>query len=180
MARWRLTQPHYFNTIPPTKYRYEETDRDTGERNVAEFDVCRHVDPNNPRDCRSQGECIACNDPKLAQRGDWVFTGDPTPDMQPIDSEAEEISASFAEKWKGPMSEEAFPSTGGFGGALLRQFEAQLVEAMKNGPTINPISGKGVDPADFAKLQEQVAQLMGRNAELEAKVAEPKTAGSRR
>lgn len=171
MARWRLTQKHYVNTVPPTKYRYEETDRDTGERNVQEYDVPRLLDPESPRDCRSAGVCVV-SDGKGAERGDWIITGDPTPDMEPIDEAAEEISAGFADRWKGPMSEEAFPSQGGFGGALLANLEKQLTEAFKNAGSaaIQPTSA-GVDPAAFKLVQEQLAALMAKNAELEKQLA---------
>ncbi len=172
MARWRLTQPHYLNTIPPTKWRYEETDRDTGERNVVEFDVCRLLDPNNPRDCRSQGDCVVVDKPEFATRGDWTFVGEPTPDMEPLDEAAERITESFRHKWQAPMSEGAFPAQGGFGGALLAQFEKQLTEAFAKSGPIAPMSTQGVPLDQFQALQEQVAKLMAQNAELQAQKPE--------
>lgn len=179
MARWRLTQPHYLNTVPPTKYRYEETDRDSGERNVQEYEVPRLLDPASPRDCRTAGDCVVSNGTG-AVRGDWTFTGEPTPDMEPLDAEAEKISEKLQAKWKAPMSEDAFPSQGGFGGALLRQFEQQLTEAFKNGAPIQPVSA-GVDPEAFKAMQEQLAVLMAQNAELKAaKVPAPTEPARRR
>lgn len=166
MARWRLTQPHYLNTVPPAKYRYEETDRDTGERNVAEYEVPRLLDPESPKDCRSSGICVVARG--TGERGDWVFTGDPTPDMEPIDDEARAISDSFKERWLRPIDD--LPAQGGFSGVLLQNLEKQLTEAMARAGTIQPVS-KGIDPEAFAQLQEQVAALMARNAELEAKPA---------
>lgn len=172
MARWRLTQPHYLNTVPPTKYRYEETDRDTGERNVQEYEVPRLLQNENPRDCRSAEGCVV-SDGKGALRGDWVYHGPPTPDMEPLDDEAEAISKAESPKWKQPMGEEAFPSQGNFQGALLEGLEKQLTAAFAQaGARIQPTSVGGVDKESFDKLQEQVAILMAQNAELQASKTE--------
>lgn len=87
--------------------------------------------------------------------------------MEPLDEEAGKISESFRPKWNHPV--EGLPTQGGFSDALFANLDKQLTEAFKNAAaSIQPQSLKGIDPGEFAKLQEQVAALMARNAELEA------------
>lgn len=167
MARWRLTQPHYLNTIPAAKYRYEETDRDTGERNIQEYEVPRLLDPNSPKDCRSKGDCVVCDGTGI-ERGDWIFIGDPTPDMEPLDDTARAISDSFKDRWARPIDD--LPTQGGFSSTLLANFEKQLAEAVARSGSIQPTPIKGVDPAEFETLKEQIAQLVAQNEELRMKL----------
>lgn len=164
MARWRLTQPHYLN-VEGTKYRYEETDRNSGETAVQEYPVPRLLDPKNPKDCRSAGDCIVAYKGS-EQRGDWIFTGDPTPDMDPVDDEAGKITEAVKINWTHPMDD--MPD-GGYGQSLLEGLEKKLTEAFRNaGQTVGNQSLSGVSPEDFKALQEQVAALMAQNAELKA------------
>ena len=175
MARWKLAAPHYILLIPRTKYKYEETDRQTGERNEAVFDVPRLLDPDSPRDCRTFGECVVCIGPPTV-KGDWQMDGDPTPDMVPLDEEAEKISTARKPFWGHPI--ETLPLQGGFSDMLLGNLEKQLTEAMRRA-TENAVpnqSLKGIDPEEFKKVQEQLAELMARNAELESKQPAPKIA----
>jgi len=180
MARWRLTAAHYLK-IKDTRWRYEETDRETGERVEQVYDVPRFLDPSNPRDCRSAGDCIV-SFPEGAQRGDWILIDEkqmPTPDMEPLDADAEAITTEMQKHWTHPM--EDMPSQGGFNQtALLEGLEKQLTAAFANASKAigtQPVSLKGVDPDEFKQLQEQVAALMARNAELEA--GKPKAAARR-
>lgn len=158
MARWRLTGKHYL-MVPGTHWRYEETDRDTGERNEVTFPVGRFLDPENPRDCRSAGECIVCNAADKATRGDWVFTGDPTPNMEPLDEEAEAITAALRPKWEHPI--DTLPSSmSGEESNFMNRLMAAAATAAGAKPSI--------DPEAFMKLQAQVTQLMDENATLKA------------
>lgn len=172
MARWRLTQPHYLKVLG-TQYHYEETDRETGETNRHAFDVPRFLHPENPRDCRSPEGCVVAHEGSTV-RGDWLFVGEPTPDMEPLDDEARTISESFAAKWKHPI--DSIESQGGFGEALLRKLDQQLTQVLA-GAKGNAVSVGDVSKEEFAKLQDQVASLMAKNAELEA--AKPKAASRR-
>lgn len=162
MARWLLTQPHYLN-IPGTKWRYDEVSQATGEMVSQEFAVPRLLDPNNPRDCRSPEGCVVTTG--TPSRGDWAFIGEPTPDMDPLDDEAEAISLSLRPKWQHPI--ESLPANGeGFSTAILALLEKQLTEASRTAVPNTAVTG--VSKEEFVTLQEQVAALMARNAELEA------------
>lgn len=167
MARWRLTAKHYL-TIEGTKYRREETDRETGEMAVSELPVDRFLDPENPKDCRSSEGCVVFQKDSKGKpsRGDWVFTGTPTPDMEPLDDEAEAITEACRSSWVNPMVE--LPEGANYADAIGDALEKALTAAFAKGAPIAPQSVGGVSREDFDKLQEQVAALMARNAELEA------------
>ena len=164
MARWRLTAPHYLK-VPGTVWRYEETDRETGEQNQVVFNVPRLLDPKDPKHCNRAGE-ITVAYAGSEQPGDRVFEGPPTPDMEPLDDEARALSGEWQERWQHPV--ESLPAQGDFAATMLRGFEKQIEALLKvGGQSVSPQT-TGVSEADFRALQEQVAALMARNAELEA------------
>ena len=174
MARWRLTAAHYLNLDPSEEYSYEETDRNTGRRNKQVFKVPRPLDPKDPRDCNYDGEVIVGQGEGTMPK-DYIFTGPPTPDMEPMDDAAQAITDKFSVNWKHPI--ESLEGKGGFSAAILNDFTKQLAEAMALNKPAAAQSMSGVSKADFDALQEQVATLMARNAELEA---EPKRVAGRR
>ena len=115
MARWKLATSHYLNTVKPVKWRYSETDRSSGENLEREYIVPKFLDIMDPRcwtnrlvagaqvggsvtNIGAEGEIVVCQ-PGKGQPGDTEFLGDPTPDMIPMDEEAEQISAGFADHW---------------------------------------------------------------------------------
>jgi hypothetical protein len=115
LARWKLAISHYLNTVKPVKWRYQETERSTGENLEREYIVPRLLDINDPRcwtnrlvaganvggsstNIGAEGEVVVCT-PGKGQPGDIEFLGDPTPDMIPMDEDAEAISASFQDHW---------------------------------------------------------------------------------
>ncbi len=168
MARWRLTAPHYLNLNPSEEYSYEETDRETGRRNKQVFKVPRPLDPKDPRDCNYNGEVVVGQGEGTMPK-DYIFIGAPTPDMEPLDDAAKAISASYASQWKHPI--DSLEGNGGFSAAILADFTKQLADAMTMNKPVASKSLSGVSKEDFDALQEQVAALMARNAELEAKPA---------
>ena len=174
MARWRLTAAHYLNLDPSEEYSYEETDRNTGRRNKQVFKVPRPLDPKDPRDCNYDGEVIVGQGEGTMPK-DYIFTGPPTPNMEPMDDAAQAITDKFAPNWKHPI--ESLEGQGGFSAAILADFTKQLADAMAANKSIAPQSMTGVSKEDFDALQEQVAALMARNAELEAN---PQRAAGRR
>jgi len=106
MARWKLLTSHYLNT-PGEEWEYTENDRNTGRPRRIKFPVPRLLDINDPS-CwtnkwggqgNEEGEVIVCYKDK-GDSHDIIFTGDPTPDMVPIDDEAKVISAGFADIWR--------------------------------------------------------------------------------
>lgn len=166
MARWRLQQPHYLN-VPGTEWEYKEVDRTSGKQARKVYNVPLYLDPREPTDHNYPGEIVVAQG--STQLKDIIFIGEPTPDMEPLDEEAKKISDSLAPKWKHPI--DSLSGYGDYSASLISNFQKQIASAMANLPAApaDPVSASGVDPDAFAKLQEQVAALMARNAELEAK-----------
>lgn len=109
MARWKLSSTHYLN-VPGVEWEHSETDLFSGRLNRKRYPVPMYLDPKDPIDCngRRRDELIVCHEGK-GERLDIIFVGDPTPDMVPLDDEAEEISHSLAGRWVHPI--ESLPET---------------------------------------------------------------------
>jgi hypothetical protein len=103
MARWRLINAHYLNTVTPTEWEYKETDRGSGKQGRKIFHVPLYMDPRDPADHNYPGEIIVSNQFDKAFPKDIEILGDPTPDMEPLDEEAEAISESLQHKWVHPI-----------------------------------------------------------------------------
>src|SRR6266702_3700395 len=97
MARWKLATAHYLN-CPDTEWEHNETDLITGKALRKRYVVPKYLNPVDPGDCNRDGDCVVCYEGKGLPR-DHVFLGDPTPDMIPLDEEAENISATYQERW---------------------------------------------------------------------------------
>ena len=175
MARWRLMAKHYINATrhgEKTQWMREETNRDTGRVARSLFNVPTYLDPDDPRDQNYPGEVIVAYE-KGARPQDIVFIGEPTPDMEPVDEEAQKISDVTRPKWKHPI--DSIPATGGnYSEVLLALLEKQLEEAARKSGAPARASG-AIDEAAFKKMQEDMKALMESNAKLQAQLgARPK------
>lgn len=173
MARWRLTDAHYLN-VPGIEWEYKESDRETGRQARKVYHVPLYLNPKNREDWNyPQDEAIiVSNREDRAHPRDLVFVGPPTPDMEPIDDEAKAISQDYHDRgvWKHPI--ENLNMT--YSQSMLSEFEQQLAALLAGQTPKTPqksVSAKGVDPDDFAKLQEQVAALMEQNMRLQQQLA---------
>lgn len=111
MARWRLIKSHYLN-VPGTEYDVKETHRETGKQVTKRFPVHMFLNPDDPADYNypQDGVIIVSDRADKAHPRDIVFVGPPTPEMEPLDPEAEKITAKWKEKWdRGPI--ESLPNT---------------------------------------------------------------------
>lgn len=178
MARWLLKQDHYLN-VPGTQWEYEETSRESGKRKREVLPVPLLIELKDPDFQNADGDVIVCyegtGEREGRPRGDIVFVGQPTPDMEPLDDEAQAITDSLRPRWEHPI--DTLPANGGMN-EREQVFMAQMMEAFAkvNGAAA---PNTGVSPEAFAKLQEQVAALIARNAELEAAAKTPATEGRR-
>lgn len=139
MARWKLCAAAYLH-VPDETWEYKEIDRATGRSKRIELPVPRLLDPNDPscwttrwgnRDLANEnGEVIVCWEGKGEPR-DQVFIGDPTPDMVPLDDEAAEVSASFADQWS--FKAEDPNAMQGFSQSLVDRFNHEI-ESIKTRP----------------------------------------------
>jgi hypothetical protein len=105
--------PHYLNIknsdgSHATKWEHREVTSE-GQSASRQFDVPRHLDPNNPRDCNWNGDCVVTNKFDKAFPRDFIFSGEPTPEMEPLDDEAEKITDDLRDKWIHPI--ESLPQT---------------------------------------------------------------------
>ncbi len=91
--------------------------------------------------------------------------------MEPLDDEAQALSDKCRHKWEHPI--ESLPTQ-------MSPGEASFMQAMMKMMEGQPASTKGVDPKEFAALQEQVAALMERNKQLEAVAAAKPVPSARR
>lgn len=164
MARWRLLKPHYLWTTD-NEWEYQETNRDTGRRAIKRFPVPRYFDPEEPGDwnVRGSGDCIVCHEGK-GQNKDHIFTGPPTMDMEPLDGEAELLSAEVRKNYKHPI--DTLP--GDFTQSILNDFQRQIdAMALKQPP--DKVSNVAVSFQEFNELKAMVEKLAKENAALRAK-----------
>lgn len=159
MARWRLTQPHYLKTVD-NQWEQKETNRTSGRQAIKRYDVPRLFDPKDPGDCNNGEDCVVCWEGKGTPR-DHIFFGPPTPDMEPLDEEAEAVSAEEGKNWVHPIE----GLSGDYSGTLLQTFEQQLAEAIQKA---------SADPRGPAALKTPIAVPNDRVEALEAQVAELK------
>lgn len=87
MARWELANAHYLKVEEPCEWEHNETNLVTGKANRQRFPVPMYLEKGT-NVCHGRGS-----------RGDVTFIGDPTPDMIPLDDEAQTISDSFQQHW---------------------------------------------------------------------------------
>ena len=183
MARWRLMQAHYLS-VPGTEWEYKESDRETGRQARKVFEVPLYLDPKDAADWnyRSDESIIVTNKFDPAFRRDIVFVGPPTPDMEPIDDEAQVITQGYIDSgaWKHPIDSLNM----NYSQSVLSDFERQLAQLLAGvqqavKPAPQAVSLSGVSQEAFEKLQSQVAMLAERNAQLEDALVEKKAAGRR-
>jgi hypothetical protein len=161
MARWKILTPHYLNS-PGVDWEYMEINRRTMRQERRKFDVPLLIHPEDPSCWTSrwgpqgqeEGECIVCQVGK-GLPGDIEFLGDPTPDMIPVDAEAEEISKSFAARWK------AGPETlfGDYSQSVLAKLQDQLVVAQTQ-PASTKVEGLDDLVGTIGDMMRQNQQIL--------------------
>lgn len=143
MARYRLREAHYLQ-VPGTEWEQKETDQASGRQVRKVYPVPLLLDPKNTADCNYPGEVIVANKPSREHPRDIIFTGPPTPDMEPLDEEAE---AELAKRnWVHPI--DSLPAEGGHGALLMVDLQRQIADLQSRD-----------QPGVIADLQRQVAEL---------------------
>jgi len=152
MARWRLTAPHYL-VVPGTYYEHKEVDRETGRQATKRFDVPRLVNPSDPSDCNRDGDCIVAHAGSEEGRYDIVFEGSPTPEMEPLDAEAEKLTAEFQLKWQHPV--DSLPANGGAdAGTFMQELKAIMAGLQPSTPL-----PQGPSAEEYEALKARLAAL---------------------
>lgn len=151
MAKWKLAQPHYLNMVEPIEWEHQETDPVTQRVLRKRYVVPLYI---NKGEIVNQGE-----------GGEFEFIGDPTPDMVPIDAEAEAISDKLKPSWQ--VSEYGTGTE-----SVLDNLTKELSKAMAAGISVANVSVPGVSAEAFAEMQGQLKALTEQNAQLLAKLLE--------
>lgn len=147
MARWELVTAHYIHTTELNEWEYTETDPASGKQVRKRYRVPVWL-PEKSIVCQGRG-----------LPGDIEFEGTPTPDMTPLDEEAEAISETFRDSWK--------QGEFGFGtDATMNSLGHQMGQAAASGNVYQPMPANVVSKEDFNRLQQQVAALMEEKLEL--------------
>lgn len=183
MAVWKLLAPHYLNGAG-AEYEYKEQSLGKGgpsHRKV--WSVPTYYNPEDSADNTPPGSGITLvshrPDPAYPQAA--IFTGNPTPDMEPMDDEAKEISKNM--KFVDPIN--SLPIN--LSQSLIAEFEKQmaLVQTGGAGPLpagslVPNISAGQISAKEFNELKEMVAQLTQTVGALQAENAALKAAPGRR
>lgn len=175
MARWRLMNPHYLNILDPdtgepTKWEYSESDRTTGKARRKTYHVPQLLDPKDPSLCNRDGDIVVCEEGKGIP-GDIVFFGSPTPDMEPMDEEAEAISESFKARWAHPI--ESLPANGGMN-AAESAFMKNMMEAFAKQVGAAPIvPNTSVTQEQYDSLKTQLDEMKAMMATMQPSSAGP-------
>lgn len=170
MARWRLTQSHYLNLVNQDEicsWEYKETDRTTGRTNRKIYKVPCLLDPGDRTYHNYPDDIIVAHEGTKFGK-DYVFSGEPTPDMEPLDDEAQAISDACRHKWVHPI--ESLPGQS-YADARMNEWMKDLTQLMTQaGGVGSAVPAAAISATDFAALQKQVADL---TALLAAKEAAP-------
>lgn len=158
MARWKLLIAHYLR-VDDEKWEYKELDRNTGREKRMQIDVPRLLDPRDSgcwtnawgNKDNQEGEVVVCHKGSGEPR-DIVFYGDPTPDMVPVDDEAKEISASFAQHW----SYKPDTADMSFSQSLVDKFQFEMASAI----------AKPAEVPGLTALTEMIGKLVVQNQEI--------------
>jgi hypothetical protein len=150
-------QPHYLNVLcladgTEGEWVKEETNRTTGRMSRHTYKVPVLLDTNNSQDFNDPDGIIVCLEGKGGPN-DIAFFGNCTPDMEPLDDEAEEISASMRDKWNHPI--DSLPANGGMNEREMK-FMEQLMKAVGDGASTPNIA---IPNAEIEALKAQVAKL---------------------
>lgn len=174
MARWRLRDAHYLN-VPGIEWEYKEQDRETGRSARKVYNVPLYLNPQWVQDWNDPDGIVVTNKYDPAHRRDHLFIGSPTPDMEPIDDEAQKISQEFIDAgvWKHPI--DSLNMT--YSESRLSDFEREIAQIMagqmlKHDKPLPNVSLQGIDPKKFDELQAQVIELMHQNARLQNQLDE--------
>lgn len=186
MARWRLLNPHYLN-VPGTEWEYVEISRTSQKQARVRYPVPLFLNPNDPSDHNYPGEIIVAHAKETTTPGglrvsvsggtknhDIIFTGPPTPDMEPIDDEAQKISDEMAPQWVHPI--DSLPNTGygDYSQSLFNKLEDELTAAIQRVGGVPKFSNTSIKTEDFELLKKQVAELTKQNAALLARLTDKK------
>lgn len=181
MARWMLKEAHYLK-VPGTVWEEMSVDRDTGRQKRIAHPVPRLLNPKDPSDWShrpqsggahvsvggssfDEGAIVVAWAGKTDDRRDFIFEGEPTPDMEPIDDEAKEISAKKFSNWRDPM-DSAYTAL-----APTEQLLIKLQEEMSQ--AMSTMNQARTPDTGIAETQKQIADTLAQLANAVTLLAKP-------
>ena len=176
--RWRLVNAHYLRVpeLPDgtkVEWEHKETSRESGRSVRKLFPVPILLNPNDGADCNYPGELIVAHavDGAHNLRQDYIFEGEPTPEMEPLNDAAQAISDSLRTKWEHPI--DSIPVNGGMSSAeqvFMQNMMSQFAKEV----------GAALPKANLSVPDSEVDELKERLAKLEALIASQKPAATER
>ena len=165
MARFRLKGKHYLN-VPGIEYEYKEEAQGPipGKKRIMRKvnEVPMYLDPDDPSDHNYPGEIIIATATSRQFPHDIIFVGSPTPDMEPLDEEADALFEQHRPLWEKNHPIENLPTT--YADNLLEKMLKQLESLGGRKPTtdIENVSVAQFDQLkkDNEALTERVNKLM--------------------
>jgi hypothetical protein len=160
--RWRLTAEHHLNVaeLPDgtrVEWEHKETARESGRTVRKLYPVPMYLNPKDPADHNYPGEIIVAhkvdgchNHPK-----DYVFSSPPTPEMEPLNDEAQAITDVWRHRWNNPV--ESLPANGGMTPAESA-FMAKMMEAFERIAPPHAVP-KSEPTSEVLELRERLARL---------------------
>lgn len=166
--RWRLINEHYLKVpeLPDgtkVEWEHKETARETGRQVRKLYGVPLLLDPKSPADCNYPGDVIVAHEPSGDQintnRNDYIFLGDPTPEMEPLNPAAQAITDRCRPRWENPI--ESLPANGGMN-AQESAFMKNMMETFSKiaAPQVNTAVSREEYDALKAELEAMRAAMM--------------------
>jgi hypothetical protein len=150
MARFKLKAAHYLN-VEDTFWERVEINLQTGKQARQRVPVPMYFNP------EWDGDVFIALKGTKAHPGDYIFTGHITPDMEPLDDEAQELQANYLRSYSGEHPIESLPGT--LGESLIQRFTEQLER-------IQPVTGSVEIDSLKALVAEQGRQIAALTAQL--------------
>lgn len=177
--RWSLRNAHYLNVeqlLDGTRIEWEhkETARESGRTVRKLFPVPMLLDPKEPADCNYPGEVIVASriDGVRNEPRDYIFFGEPTPEMEPLNEAAQAINDSLQGKWAHPI--DTLPANGGMNEREMAFMENMMSSFAKQIGSQLPGGNQSVSRAEYDELKAKL------EAVLAAQVIKPAEANGRR
>lgn len=162
--RWRLTTPHYLKieTLPDgtrVEWEHKETNKANGRAVRKLFAVPLLLNPDDPNDHNHPDGIVVTHDVEGARGvgSDYVFVGSPTPDMEPLNAEAEAITASMRPRWDHPI--DTLPVNGGMNSQEAAFMQSMMAEFAKQVGGALPQANASVPREEYDALKDRLAKL---------------------
>jgi len=162
--RWRLTAPHYLNVAQyqdgtKIEWEHKETNAINGRAVRKLFPVPLMLNPEDPGDFNYPGEIIVTQEVEGGRPmpQDYIFTGAPTRDMEPLNQAAEAESDKHRARWIHPV--ETLPPNGGMNQDEMNFMKTMMADFAKQVGASLPQNNATVPREDYDELKERLAKL---------------------